>query len=371
MKTRQKTNDYLHLLLLSCLLSVIPFTDNPLSAQKQIASPSPADHDFYPGDYSQKGVIGQSLPGTWRAFSADSLWNREIPKNAPTHPDSDLIMSTIIAETNHLRLPDIYTIPVWVVNSNKMPLKKVRSDRIFDTWDTDTDGWSDSGVPITEEMWAEPTGDGHICIIDPFKKIAWEMSRFRFLEDGTPHCTTFNIWDLTGPGAATPFEGKRWSARGGRGSGFPVIAGLIRPEELRSGEIRHALEISFTKNRKGEGGKTIVIPPAARSDGKYIGKQYPIQGMLFQLDPTLGEKEFNAWGLNREGKIVARALQQYGMYLGDNGGPMTLKVQLLAPSRIENRIKWEALFPGFYNTITKIPADRFRVVYTGEALTKR
>jgi hypothetical protein len=231
-----------------------------------------------------------------------------------------------MTQANNIRFARIFTIPVWIVNSDHIPLVKVQSDRIFDTWDPDRKGWSNVGVPISLTMWAEPTEDAHLCIIDPFKKISWEFSRFRFLTGGTPYCTTFNIWDLKSDGVGNPFEGRRWQMRGGRGSGFPLIAGLIRPEELAAGEIRHALVFSFSQNRQAENGGDIFCLPACRSDGKHKGRQYPIEGMRFQLDPSLTEKEFNQWGLNREGKIVARALQKYGMYLGDNGGAMALQL---------------------------------------------
>lgn len=332
------------------------------------ASAAPAAPE--PLGSSRRGFIGNSLPGSWRPFSDDSPWNRQIPPDAPTHPDSGIIMTLVRREASHLRLPNIYTIPIWVVNADTIPPVTVRSNKIYDTWDRNEDGVSDVGVPITNAMWAEPTNDGHICIVDPVKKISWEFSRFRFLKDGTPSCTTFNIWDLAGNGVGVPYEGKRWWARGGRGSGFPIIAGLIRPEELTAGEIRHALEVSFPKNGRGENGKTLFIPPACRSDGQSTGRQYPIMGMLFQLDPALGEREFAAWGLTREAKIVARALQKYGMYLGDTGGAMALKVQLLAPSRTENRRLWEARFPGFYDSVARIPSDRVRVVYTGEPVPR-
>jgi len=234
----------------------------------------------------------------------------------------------------------------------------------------DRDSWSDVGIPITMEMWAEPTPDGHICIIDPFKKQSYEMSRFSFLADGTPTSTTFNIWDLQDTGVGDSNQGSRWKARGGRGSGFPIIAGLIRPEEVAAGEIRHALVFTFSRNRLAENGSKIFLPPACRSDGKYVGTQYPIEGMQFQLDPALTEKDFDAWGLSREGKIVARALQNYGMYVGDNGGAMALQVQLLAPTPEEHYQMWEELFPGFYKNIERIPTNRFRIIYTGEPIIK-
>ncbi len=329
-------------------------------------------HDFFSGDYSKYKIIGQSLPGKWRPFSDKSPWNTTIPENAPTHPDSKKIINIVTTEARNIRLARIYNIPLWVVNSDNMQLVKVRSKYIFDTWDKDRDGWSDVGIPVIPEMWHEPTGDGHICIVDPFKNISWELSKFGWLPDGkTPKSTTFNIWDLKGDGAGNPFEGKRWQIRGGRGSGFPIIAGFIRPEELTEGEIRHALVFTFPRNRRAEDGSDIFLPPASRSDGRYIGNQYPIEGMRFQLGPSLTEKDFDRWGLNREGKIVARALQRYGMYLGDNGGAMALQVQLLGPTREEHLGKWENLFPGFYRNVERITSDRFRVVYTGEPIIKK
>jgi len=198
------------------------------------------------------------------------------------------------------------------------------------------------------------------------------MSRFTRLADGTPTCTTYNVWEIDGRGHGDPNEGSRWQLRGGRGSGFPEIGGLIRPEELEEGVIRHALSFSHPKNRKADDGSNIfILPPACRSDGKYVGALYPIEGMRFQLDPSLTDLDFDAWGLNREGKIVARALQTYGMYLGDNGAPWVLAPQLLGPTGDANRAEWDRRFPGFYRNVERIPANRFRIVDTGEPTLKK
>ena len=344
-----------------------------LLALENKAAPTSGNHDFSPGDYSKQGIIGNSLPGTYRPFSDDSPWNKPIPKNNPTHPDSQKIIAFVVSQAKNIRLTKAYTIPVWVVNSKNIPHVKMRSDVIFDTWDKDRDGWSDVGVPLTESMYPEPSPEHHLCIVDPLKNTAWEFGYYTRLEDGTPKCSTFNIWDLTGSGVGNPFEGRRWRARGGRASGFPLIAGLLRPEELAAGEIRHALAFGFVQNRgdKNDVYQTFIYPPACRSDGKFEGSQYPIEGMRFQLDPSLGEKDFDAWGLNREGKIVARALQKYGMFLGDSGPTMVLWPQLLGPSKEENLKRWEELYPGFYSNVEKIPTSKFRVLYTGEPVTQK
>jgi len=318
------------------------------------------------------GILGQSLPGAWRPFSDDSPWNTPIPDQAPIHPMSETLIRTMELESSHLALIHTYLTPIWVVDSDKMPLVRVRSDRIFDTWDKDGDGWSDVGAPLTPSMWGEPTGDGQICVVDPRKNLLWDISSYRWSRTGAyPVATTFDVWDLKGSGVADPPEGTRWVLRGGRGSGFSALAGMLRPEELQTGEVRHALVFSFNKIRMDVSGAHIFLPPACRSDGRAIGLQYPIMGMRLQLDPSLGEDDFDRWGLNREGRVLARALQKYGMYLGVSGGPMKLEVQLLGPDTRRNRLEWERRFPGFYENVKRIPTRAFRVLDTGKPRVRK
>lgn len=319
--------------------------------------------------FPKDGILGISLPGSWRPFNDRSPWNTPIPLGAKTHPDSQVIINAIALEKENLGVVKRYQTPIWVVDSKRMRLVKLRSDKIFDHWDQDHDGWSDVGVPVTPEMWGEPTEDGQICVVDPYRNILWDISSYRW-EIGPGKCyplgTTFDLWDLLEDGVADPPEGSRWTVRGGRGSGFPGIAGVLRPEELQEGHIRHALVFTHSRIRKDEGGGQLFIPPACRSDGEAIGKIYPIMGMRFQLDPTLTEKDFKRWGLSREGIIIARALQEYGMYLGIGGAPMKIVPQLLAPTPEESESIWNRMFPGIFKSIEKIPNRALRVVYTGE-----
>jgi PKD repeat protein len=329
-----------------------------------------SDHEFFPGDYSDAAVIGMSLPGTWRPFRPDSPWNTPIPTEAQTHPDSDAIIALAESEATNIRLTGWYNSSLWVVNSNNVPLVTDATGAYpFDTWDPDFDAdrHIDVGIPITADTWPENTEDGHIVIVDPFKLLAWEMSRVSWndYQNGGHLCSTFNIWDITGTGVGDAREGWRSGARGGRGSGFPVIAGMIRPEELEAGEIRHALVFTFDKNRQ-----ELHIPPASRTDGTYSGNQYPLEGMRFQLNPSLTESDFDEWGLSEHAKIVARALQKYGMFDGDNGGSMALQVQLLDQDSSQHRAEWDARFPNFYDTINNIPVNQFRVIQTDEPIDR-
>lgn len=108
-----------------------------------------------------------------------------------------------------------------------------------------------------------------------------------------------------------------------------------------------------------------IAPPACRADGKDVGEQFPIEGMCFQLDPALTERDFDSWGLTPEARVVARALQTYGMYLGDRGGNWAVQVQLLSENPAEHRARWEERLPGLYRAIERIPTAAFRIVDRG------
>lgn len=314
-------------------------------------------------------LISHSLPGEYRPFLANSPWNTPIAADAQTHPDSELILEHMRTKSNRLMMSRNYTIPVNVVNH--LELSKVRplSDRIFDWYDRDKNGVSDVDVPWHPDMLIEQTSDGHCCIVDPFVGMAWEMSRCK--PGNPPTCTTLNMWNLRLSGVGdNPNEviTERWWARGGRGSGFPEIAGLMRREQITMGEIPHALVFTFTECRKADDGSKIFIhPPACRSDGDFVGRKYPVQGMRFQL--VADENDFRRWGLTEQAKIVARALVKYGMLLGDKGGDWKIQPQLLDKT-IDGQIdKWV----GMYADIEKIPTDagKWRIVYTGPATIKR
>jgi len=332
------------------------------------------DWDFYPGDYSKKGLIGMSLPGRWRPYSESSIWNTPIAKDVTVHPDSQKIINTLNGEAENIRFVRYFSAPIWVVNSENMSQYQVKSDRIYDFWDKNRDGLTDDPIPIDRNMWGEQSPDGHIIIVDPFKMKAWEMSTFKWDDSGVvpiPTATTFNVWDLKGSGYALPFEGERWRQRGARGSGIPMLAGLIRPEEIAAGEIRHAMVFMFLRNRKGNEGKEMFYsPPAARSDGEFEGDEYPIEGMHLQLNPELTDVDFDTWGLTKEAKIVARALQRYGMFLADNGGSMSIGVQLMAPVLLDHVHYWDKQFPELYKSITKIPTNQFRLINSGKLVTE-
>ena len=112
----------------------------------------------------------------------------------------------------------------------------------------------------------------------------------------------------------------------------------------------------------------------ARSDGSGANSdEIPTEGHLFRLDPSLTDWDFEQrWNVTSEwAKRVARALQRYGMFNGDNGGDMAISFQALGRNKDANDREWNSKFPGMIDQVDNIPTNMFRVIYTEETLGAR
>ncbi len=141
-----------------------------------------------------------------------------------------------------------------------------------------------------------------------------------------------------------------------RGSGFTTLAGVIWPDELENGYIDHALIFSYPHARAGG-----PVAPATESDG-LSKRQYALpEGALLQLDPTL---DLETITLTPEEKTVAKALQEYGMYLVDDGS-FGVSIEAVNPASVEGN-PYEGLLPDVdYPELNNIPLDRLRVLKLG------
>ena len=92
-------------------------------------------------------------------------------------------------------------------------------------------------------------------------------------------------------------------------SGFSLLAGLVRFDEVASGSIDHALTLVLPSVRAGG-----AVWPAQGSDGRSTDPDAPPMGSWFRLraDADLG-------GLGPQAAVIARALQTHGAILSDSG----------------------------------------------------
>ena len=86
------------------------------------------------------------------------------------------------------------------------------------------------------------------------------------------------------------------------------------------------------------------------------------EGARLQLDPSLTDADFDRMGLDSAGKIIARALQEYGMILVDTSGSFKMYVEDL----VNNPYAREAWTDPDLNlakeSLYSIPSTAFRVL---------
>jgi hypothetical protein len=115
----------------------------------------------------------------------------------------------------------------------------------------------------------------------------------------------------TDPGFYTTdtWPGLSKSNWGASGTSLPLIAGTVMIKEAQAGKIEHALAMALPTVRYWW-----YTWPAQRSDGNYAGTQYIPEGAHFRLDPAL---DLNTLTLNPFQKMLARAMQKYGVIVRD------------------------------------------------------
>ena len=133
-------------------------------------------------------------------------------------------------------------------------------------------------------------------------------------------------------------------------AGLSITAGLIRYEEVAAGEIRHA--IRFTMHCTQDGFVTpashqavpTACPPAITS--ATLRDQYPPMGTRIRLKST-----FDVSTLSAQSKVIAVAMQKYGLMLADNGSDYFFQG--------EPNASWN---DGQLNELKAIGGDQFEVL---------
>jgi hypothetical protein len=146
-------------------------------------------------------------------------------------------------------------------------------------------------------------GDRHILIVDRDNCVLWEIYDAHPQPDGSWKAGSGAIFDLT----CNCLRPDGWTSADA--AGLPVLPGLVRHEEVASGEIRHALRFTAPRTRNE------AVWPARHSASKLTDPNLPPLGQRFRLNAG-----FSLSGFSPEAQVILRALQEYGMMLADNGG---------------------------------------------------
>jgi hypothetical protein len=149
------------------------------------------------------------------------------------------------------------------------------------------------------------TGDRHVLIIDRSACKLYELFDAHPLRGGRAwHAGSGATWDLR----SNHLRPRTWTSADA--AGLPILPGLARYDEVAAGAIRHALRFTAPRTR------TALVWPARHQAGASPSPVLPPMGLRVRLKRTA-----NLNGLPRQARIVALAMQRYGLMLADNGSP--------------------------------------------------
>jgi hypothetical protein len=234
-------------------------------------------------------------------FPRGSLWNTPLPRRPRVHPRSAEKIAYWLTQIRHpnLALRSYATaIAIAAPDSAK--------HRISCTVYACPNMHQFGRVPIPAGTRPDPSSDGHLAVWDPLKRREWD-----FWISGCPHAC-----GQTGGGGSFSTETLTPHVRhGANAAGVPLLAGIVHPEEIKAGRIRHPLIFASPNVGKGR------VCPARYHDGDNPDPRALREGTLLQLDPRI---RVAALAIPSWQKTIARALQRYGMYLVDEGGTLSI-----------------------------------------------
>jgi hypothetical protein len=163
-------------------------------------------------------------------------------------------------------------------------------------------------IPLTAQQ--DPSTDGHLVVYDPETQREWSMSRASRTDAGG--------WQAAAGGATSMLSD--WSPppqiATGNAANFPLLGGIVRPEEILQGRIDHALVFAMP----GVGAGAPVCP-ASHNAGSSTDPSALREGQKLQLDPAL---DVDAMAVPAWQKTLLHAMQQYGLYLRDGSGSLVV-----------------------------------------------
>jgi hypothetical protein len=272
------------------------------------------------------GAGSGGASGVWRPFSDASPWNTPIPSSPTIDPNSaamiaDWAISSVYGPHLDVNISG-FSVPLYWADANT-PKTLVSCDGAGYGFAVDKNKQNGTAmIPIPAGAQPDPESDHHLLVIDRSTNLEWGLWNASS-SGGSWHCGMGASMDLLGTGVRPPITaaGADWNfAQGPRACGFGLVAGLIRPEEIVAGRIDHALVVAYPHIRS-----SVLTPPAstaqaANGQGAQRDRGIPCGGRI-QLDPSI---DVTTLGLSAAGVAIARALQQYGAYVGDYSGALDL-----------------------------------------------
>ena len=260
-------------------------------------------------------------------FPPAAIWTQDIA-HAPLDPQSSTIISWLANAggwgTGRMQVD--FSIRVLQANA-ATPYLPFRKGSPFYSPDSDLvqtiplpadgglEGQTGYDCPIDQQ-------DCHLIVVDRSQGKLYEAWRAQ-VADNAVSATALAVWDLN---RVYPTSGRGEQCTSADAAGFPIAPLLFNADELAAGSINHAIRFILPNARMRA---HFFVSPATHAGAPRGPDAAPPYGAHFRLKAS-----FDVARLKPAARVVARAMQKYGMFLAD-GGNEALTAQNDADTKVK------------------------------------
>jgi hypothetical protein len=240
-------------------------------------------------------------------FPKDNYWHADVSR-LPVLPKSDTYIDSIGRDTT---LQADFGAGVYGGSWIGIPYSVVGGDQPDVDVSFRYEEESDPGpypIPADAPVEGGPgivrDSDRHVLVVEQNSCDLYELYKAEAQGDGTWKADSGAVFDLESndlrPDTFTSADA----------AGLPILPGLVRYDEVASGEIDHAIRFTVDETRDE------YVWPARHQAGD-PGADLPPMGLWLRL-----KADFDTSRYPEELQVILRAMQEHGLILADNGSSM-------------------------------------------------
>ncbi len=279
----------------------------------------------------------QTMLGGCSVFPADNAWNKVVTGLAVDANSTNYInaIQNQYSSTDARRKlhPDFGSDPTYGIPFDIVPANQANVPITF----TAFGGESDPGpYPIPPTAHVEAGSDRHVLVLQQGTCKLYEM--YNAVKSGSGwNADSGAVFNLN----SNALRPAGWTSADA--AGLPILAGLVRYDEVKSGKITHALRFTVRNTQHG------YIAPATHLASSSTNANHLPMGARLRLKPTFDTSTFHG-----DAKVILEALKTYGMIVADNGSDWYISGQMGVP--------WN---DNDLNQLKAVPGSAFEVLQTG------
>ena len=239
---------------------------------------------------------GSTQLGGCAVFPSDNPWNQDV-RTLPVRAESGAWVRSVNGGGVRNVHPDFGSNPGYGIPFVIVPAAQPGVSITFDDYGSESDP---GPYPIPTNAPVEAGGDRHVLALQQGTCRLFELYNAR-PSAGRWTASSGAVFNLS----SNALRPKGWTSADA--AGLPILPGLARFDEVRSGVITHALRVTVPATQAG------FMAPATHQAGS-ANAALPPMGARLRL-----RIDFDMRAYHGDALVILIALQSYGMIVADNG----------------------------------------------------